>query len=425
MNCLRCFNYVQIDQQVSVKYPNRNKIISFNFLNKYEIVSTWDTLTDTAKVVFPKNIVAKDLQNNDVPLQGSNINIGGDTLNDKGNIDLNNAPLFLRGDKISIQAGYWYEDQFGIEQQYVKLLFTGYINKVMSKLQITLECEDNMWLLKQIPAPDKIWGNNISLQDVFKTCLKGSKFEQAGGTVKTQSNTSISFETGTFYTKGETVAQVLARIKRDLKIGSYMKDLELRIGYPTYYPEDVQNQLRPYQFIFQKNIISDNLQYMRKDDIVMSATAQSFYSEQQTTQTKDGHTKTRQKKLMVFIWADPLTQTFKSKTITDTSQIPVNQAGERFTFFFPFAKSTGELIKLATNELQKKYYTGFKGDFTTFGIPLIPYGDNIILNNPVIPDQNGTYKVKSVTYTGGHGIGIRQQIFLDYKIDVKDLIIKV
>ena len=51
-------------------------------------------------------------------------------------------------------------------------------------------------------------------------------------------------------------------------------------------------------------------------------------------------------------------------------------------------------------------------------MPYIPYGDNIIIADPVLPDRNGTYKVKSVTYTGGVGIGIRQQIHLDYKVDV-------
>lgn len=391
----------------SGKYPGRGKVISLDYLNRYEATSSWDTLTDTAKVVIPKNVVGKDLQGNDVPLTGTNIDIGfGDN------------PLFLRGDKISIQAGYWYIDEMQQERQAVRLIFDGYINKVMSKLNITLECEDNMWLLKQIPAPDKVWGGGQSMQSILTECLKGSKFTALGGTVNTQSKTSVTFDIGTFFTKGETVAQVLARIRRDLKIGSYMKGNELRIGYPTYWPSDVQDELNPFIFNFQKNIISDNLQYMRKDDIVMSATAESFYTQELSEKTKDGKAKTRKKKLMVFIWSDVKTQTLKSKQITDTKQIPVNQAGERFTFFFPAATSISELTELAKNELQKKYYTGFKGDFTTFGMPFIPYGDNIKLEDPVIKDRNGTYKVKAVTYTGGIGIGIRQQIFLDYKIDV-------
>jgi hypothetical protein len=45
-------------------------------------------------------------------------------------------------------------------------------------------------------------------------------------------------------------------------------------------------------------------------------------------------------------------------------------------------------------------------------------GDNIKLEDPVLKDRNGTYKVRSVTYMSGVSIGVRQVITLDYKIDV-------
>ena len=404
---LRCFNYIQITQQPTAALPDRGKTITLDYLHSYEINTGWENLTNTAKVVIPKNVIAQDLQGNDVPLQGTNIAIGN-----------GNNPLFLRGDKISLQAGYWYLDGFGIEQQYVKLLFTGYITKVFAKLQITLECENNAFLLKQVPAPSKVWGNNISLQGMITQCLGATNAAQnAGITVKTQSNTSISFENGTFYTKLETVAQVLERIKRDLHIDSYMKGTELRIGYPVYWPGDVQDINRPFIFHKNKNIISDNLQYMRKDDIVMSATAQSFYKEKQAATTKDGHTKTKSKMLRVFIWSDPKTQTIKSKIITDPSEVPVNEQGQRFSFFFPFASSTNELIKLATSKLEQSYYTGFRGSFTTFGMPYIPFGDNVKIIDPALPDKEGIYKIKAVKYTGGIGLGIRQELFIDYRTD--------
>lgn len=404
---------MQINQVPTAKYPHRNKEITLDYLHFYEVNSSVESLTNTAKVIIPKNVIAKDLNGNNVPLAGTNYNVGN-----------GNTPLFLRGDQINIQAGYWYEDIFGIEQQYVKLLFEGYITKVFSKLDITLECEDNAFLLKQIPAPSKIWGNNISLQDMISECLKnvpqGTPIANAaaGINVKTQSQTTISFDNGTFYTKQETVAQVLERIKRDLHIDSYVKGTELRIGYPRYWPEDVQNINAPFIFHKNKNVIADNLQYQRKDDIIMSATAQSFYKEKQTATTKDGHTKTRSKILRVFIWSDFATQSLKSKIITDPSQVPVNEQGQRFSFFFPFASTTEELINLATNKLQQYYYTGFKGSFTTLGMPYIPVGDNVKIIDPSLPDKEGIYKVKAIKDTGGFGLGIRQQIFIDYRTDV-------
>lgn len=396
----RCFNYVEITQVPTKAYPLRNKTISLDLLNYYEVNAGWETLTNTAKVVIPKNIIAKDLQGNNVPLNGSNINIGnGDN------------PLFLRGDKISIQAGYWYNDAQDSQVQNVRLLFTGYISKVFSKMPITLECEDEMWILKQVMAPDKVWGN-VSVQKVIQDCVAGT-----GITVSTKSTTKIEFNIGTFFTKGETVAQVLARLKNVYKIGCYLKDGVIRLGYPTYYPEDVQFPANPYQFHFQKNIISDNLEYQRKDDILISCTAESTYTEKLTSTTKDGHKRTSTKKLMVFLRADK-SGNIVSKKITNTSQIPQNEGGQRVTFFFPFAKTTTELTELAKNELIKKYYTGFRGSFTTFGIPYIPFGDNIIIRDPVLPDRDGTYKIKAVQYMGGVGIGIRQTLILDYRIDV-------
>lgn len=404
---LRCFNSIEVTQVPTAKYPERNKVITLDFLNKYWVSSSWETLTNTARVVFPKNVVAKDLRGNDVPLIGTNKSIGN-----------GNNPLFLRGDKINIHAGYWYEDTAGREQQYVRLVFDGYITKVFSRLSVVLECEDQAFLLKQIPAPDKVWGKEVSLQDIITACLANTTTaKDAGITVKTHSKTKVTFDVGTFYTRGETVAQVLERIRRDVHIDSYLKDKELRIGYPIYWPQDVQDINKPFIFHKNKNIISDNLEYQRKDDIIMSATAQSFYSTDQSVTTKDGDTKTRKKRLMVFVYSDVKTQTLKSKIVTDPSQIPVNEQGQRFTFLFPFAKTTEELINLATAKLQQSYYTGFRGSFTTFGMPFIPFGDNVKIVDPLIPDKEGVYKVKKVIYSGGVDEGIRQEIFLDYRID--------
>lgn len=396
----RCYNYVEIRQVPTKYFPLRNKTITLTFLNKFEINTGWENLTNTASVTIPKNVVAQDLEGNNIPLNGTNINIGnGDN------------PLFLRGDEITIQAGYWYNNEQGVQVQQVALLFEGYISKVHSKMPITLDCENKGWILKQIKAPDKVWGDT-SLNAIISDLVKGT-----GLTVATLSTTKVQFNVGTFFTKNETVMQVLERLKRNYKIGVYIKGNEIRLGYPTYYQSDVQDQLKPYNFVFQKNIISDSLEYQRKEDIVISATAESSYVEKVSGSTKDGASKTKTRKLMVYVSLDG-TGKIVSRKITDTSQIPANEGGERMTFFYPYATTVKELTELAKNELQKKYYTGFKGYFTTFGIPYIPFGDNIKIVDNVLTDRTGIYKVKAVNYIGGVGIGIRQVIYLDYKIDV-------
>jgi len=397
----RCFDYVEITQVPTTRFPNRNKVMSLNYVNKFECKSGWEDLTNNATVVIPKNVIARDLNGNSVPLLGTNINIGNGT-----------DPLFLRGDRITVSSGYWYVNDLGAQVQDVTLKFEGFISKVHSKMPITLECEDNGWILKQIKAPDKVYGDGVSIQSILTELVKGTGIQ-----VVTDSITKVQFTVGTFFTKNETVMEVLARLKNVYKIGAYVKGNELRLFYPTYYQKDVQNPLRPFIFRFQKNIISDSLEYQRKEDIVISATAESYYKEKVTGTTKDGASKTTTRKLMVFVSLDSQGK-LTGKKITNTSEIPQNTGGQRMSFFYPWATTVDELIKLATAQLEKKYYTGFKGSFTTFGIPFIPMGDNIKIEDPVLTDRNGTYKVKSVTYMSGVSIGQKQIITLDYKIDV-------
>jgi hypothetical protein len=70
---------------------------------------------------------------------------------------------------------------------------------------------------------------------------------------------------------------------------------------------------------------------------------------------------------------------------------------------------------LAAAELKKYYYSGMRGKFITFGIPFVQQGDNINILDPILPERNGRYKVRSVRYSGGI-TGLRQEIEVDYLI---------
>ena len=110
------------------------------------------------------------------------------------------------------------------------------------------------------------------------------------------------------------------------------------------------------------------------------------------------------------IWITP-TVLVKQKGV----DYPANTGGERRTLFFPGATSIQQLADLAADELRKYYYTGFKGKFTTFGLPFVRMGDNVNIIDNILPERNGLYKVKSVAYSGGVN-GLRQVVELDYKI---------
>lgn len=72
------------------------------------------------------------------------------------------------------------------------------------------------------------------------------------------------------------------------------------------------------------------------------------------------------------------------------------------------------LFNNGINELKKYFYTGFRGKFLTFAIPFVKQGDYVQLIDAILPERNGTYKVKGVEYSGGTS-GNRQSIMLDYK----------
>ena len=100
---------------------------------------------------------------------------------------------------------------------------------------------------------------------------------------------------------------------------------------------------------------------------------------------------------------------------TKGNDYPPNTGGERMTLPFPGATSIAQLEALGLAELKKFYYTGFKGKFTTFGLPFVRMGDNVKLVDNILPERNGMYKVKAVEYSGGIN-GLRQIIELDYII---------
>ena len=395
----RCITDISIHQQSSDTFPKRTGSLFFDFVNEFEASDSWRDLTNKGKLILPKNLYYKDASNRMQPLHGTNINIGGFGL----------VPLFLRGDKVSIEAGYKYYNKTGREVLDTEIMFTGYISKVNSKIPIELELEDSMWLLKQTPAPTKTFTANDTLEDILQLLIDAvNKTHGTSFTVLAITQTTF----GEFQIGGETVAQVLQRMQKQYGFEFYFRGDQLRGGILIYIESEAQEQ----QFAFQQNIISDNLEYRRKDDIVLSVIAHNTITEETGKVCKDGTKKTKRKRLSVLV-------TIKNGRrqpdiiIEPGAAVPENIEGERTTFFDAGAKTTTDLGNHAYDHLIKFYYDGFRGTFTTFGIPFVRQGDNARLSDPVLPERDGLYKIKKVEYSGGVN-GLRQIITIDYRINV-------
>ncbi|MFX1704601.1 hypothetical protein PV783_11640 [Chitinophaga sp. CC14] len=392
----RVVTNITFQQQPTASFPNRRSVIRYDFVAEYEASDSWADLTNKAKITLPKNVYVRNGDGALLSLNGPNVNIGGFSTG---------VPLFLKGDKVTIEGGYRYYEKSGNEVLRTSVLFTGYISQVTSKLPIVLECEDNMWKLKQLIAPNKTYPATATLEDILRDLLTGTDF-----TVNALTKTTF----GAFRTQNETVCEVLARLRKDYHFESYFRGNELRSGAQVYLESDALASGRKI-FKFQENIISDELDYKRKDDVQLSAIAYSVNKRELQVTTKAGKPKTKKERLEVLVTQQNGEFIGKVKPAGEKADFAPNTAGERRTLYFWNVASSAELIDLAKKELQKFYYTGFKGKFTTFGIPYVRQGDNVDIIDNVLPERNGRYKVKAVTYSNGMN-GLRQVISLDYQI---------
>lgn len=393
----RVVTKITIEQKTQITgQPARGKIITFDFVNTFTVTSNWRDLTNGGEITLPKNLYVRDATGTLVSIYGTNKNIGGFT----------DSPLFLRGDKITIDWGYRYmkdgQEVYEGTDTGTNHLFVGWISEVRSKKPFVLKVEDNMWMLKQIPAPVKVYPSSTTLEGIVSDLLKGTDY-------KVQALTKTTF--GNFRVGNETVASVLSRLQKDFHFEFTFVGNTLRCGSHIY----IESEAKERNFYFQGNIIEDSLEYRRKDDIQLSVIAWNSVVSTSGKTTKDGKAKTKKERIEVMVsmrnGSDEPEYTVKSKGV----DFPENVGGERMTLQYPGAKTIDELKILALAELKKYHYSGFKGKFTTFGLPFCRFGDTAILGDAILPERNGKYRIRSVEYTGGVE-GLRQVVELDYKV---------
>lgn len=392
---LRCNTLITITQQANPAVPGRTlNTYTLDFVNDGEITSSWQNLTDTAKLKIPRNIYIEDQNGNAYPLL-----LGTSVYASVGN----SQPVLLRGDKISIAVGYWIDDMKGGEQLVMPTVpqFVGYITKIKNRAPIEIECEDEMWKLKKINTPNKLFkGSKYTVKKMIEEMLAGRGYTVTDG--------GASVNVGDFRTQNETVAMVLERLRRTGGLYSYFRGTELRCSGIVYYPADIQTQ---EVFEFQENIISDTLEYTRKEDLSIAVKAIAQNIEDTGVVNDDLTPKYKKTRLEVTVG------------LNDKGEIAELNSKDKFEgdlITFPVLSSTAitraDLLKRAKEYLPKFYYTGFRGSFVTFAFPFVRHGNSVILRNKVIPEMAGTYLIKQVQTRFGMQ-GHRQNIMLHIRID--------
>jgi len=287
------------------------------------ISESWDTLTKKATIIFPRKLV----------FDGQPIATGQDI----------NPELFKRGDPVCINLGY---------NESNKEVFFGYVRKINTTLPIRIECEDEMFLMKQTVINKSF--NSISLDDLL--------FEITDNVAIFSPIITAPMELGKFRITRSSPAQVLEFLRKKYNIQSFFRERQLYVGL-AYFPELRQDK----EFDFRKNIIQNNLEVsIDKNNQKIKATA-----------------------------GDP--------------------DGDIRTFNY-YNLSQDDLQDRIDAALEKVKYEGYRGNFTTFGEPILRQNDAVVFTDDKLPDNNGTYLIKGVRRTFGQG-GYRQNVFPDVRVE--------
>ena len=423
---LRLISNIIITQQPTAEYPSRSGVLTLNFINDCEIKSSWKNLTTTAKLIFPKKVWVQ-----------TDKGLVNWTMQDLyANTHSDQAPILLRGDRISINLGYYYNPNGTGNAPTMNEEFNGFITRINPKMPIEIECEDNMWLLKQAQCPNKVFPKGqYNVQSIIQYLLKNQvlplpsdpQYKYITTVIKPAlaqinvingvgASENIETNVGDFRTQNETIAQVLFRLRKDYKLDCFFRPT-LTNGKPTafnnlyvsgivYYPSDYILPNGKYfgsVYNFQQNVIDTNdLIYLRKEDVRLGIKAYSVGKYEIEGTNSAGRFRTKQKRL--------------ETTVGDSD-------GDIRTQFFWAATNESPdldlktLTDLATQRLLKLKYDGWRGSFTSFGLPYCQHGSAVQLVDTIIPERTGTYLVKSVTVKFGMN-GFRRIVEPHLRIDL-------
>lgn len=324
---------------------------TFDYVTNLTIESSWNTFTDTAVITLPN----KFIKNNQVIVAGTD-------------------NLFKRGDVVEIDIGYFPK---------LQRRFTGFLNILRPESPLVLECEDSMWLFKQINLVSRQF-LNATIKDVIEYATAGLD------------NLIIEFDD-----KDASIGNFEIDNKGFVNAVTVFEVLKKQFGYNIYFQDNIL-QVRILNSILsldrtahimdtQFNIIEDTLTFQRDDDVGMVV---RFESKQ-----KDNS--------VITLFG------FKENGETVISRKP-KSGGIVNSWKVP--ELSENLIKqLITRNIDKYIWEGFEGSFTTFLEPAIEHSDRIDYIDNRLPEKNGRYLIKAVITTFGVDGG-RQIIELRNKV---------
>lgn len=343
--------------------PKTGTPFEINALNEFEVNTSYEKLTDTAKVVFPRNI----------NYEGKNIFTGTN-------------PLFKRGDSIKIEAGY---------DPKLRVIFEGYITKIGANLPIVIEAEDKMFLLKntKVTYPEKtgtithgkpskkypngkllkrpiITSDPITLNQLLDFMLPDDIHFKIIVNKPSGKGYTDDVNLGSFRATKVSCTEILDTLKKEYGLFSYFVDGVLHVGLPSNAAKS-----NTEEFAFEETIInSDDLEYQQEDDFFIKIVAISMDSNNTKKQIEVGDTDGAQRT------------------------------------YYTYNASDDDLKTFANSKLKEAKYTGYQGKIFTFGEPFVRHGDIAKITSEKLPERDGFYQIPGVDYSLTIDGGWRQTI---------------
>lgn len=294
---------LRIISKITFTSAKTAEVLEFDFCESLQIVSSFEDLTDTAKIKFPRKL----------------------SLNGK-NIFLGETAKFKRGDIVKIEVGY---------DPKLRTVFEGYVNKIGSNIPIEIECEDAMFLLKKNTIKSFV-KETVSLKELLTAILPtGIEFE------------ALDVQLGSFRISNKTSAQVLDVLK-DYGLYSYFTDGKLYCGFAFN-----ASKTNTEEFAFEENIITqDDLQYQQADDINIKVVAISMQSDNSKKEITVGDVDGAQR----TFYSNPNTTEADLKKFADLKLNEVRYTGyvgSIFTFGEPYMRH-GDIAKITSKKLPER-----------------------------------------------------------------------
>lgn len=297
-----------------------------DFVTEVEITRDTEKLTDICKITLPKKI--KWDGENEVPVK--------------------------RGDAVKVWLGY--DDRN-------ELAFAGYVKEVGFKTPVVLECEDEMFKLKQMAAVKKAY-KSTTLEQLLK--------DQGLTDVKVMGEQTL----GAYRVTADTVASLLGKLQES-GIRSFFRCED---GKPVLYSGVIFERGTGASQVFATgiNIINDqSLEQQKADTMRLNVKAVSILPNNKKIKVEVGD-------------AD----------------------GERRTIT-TYNKTESQLNAWAQQEIKRLKRDGLKGSLTTFSYKLVDKLDTVGVKIDGTP--MGVYQVKKNVIKYGSG-GYRQEVTLGLRV---------